>query len=235
MASNKNFSILADVELDTKNIQKHLDKHKIKIDIDEKNFKGVISSITKVDKSIKDLSGSMKKYGKAADDAGDSTDRTTQKVESMILSYQAANAILRKTVDIVSAMTEQVFELDEAQTEFKKVSDLSGEALDKYTDKLAKMGKLTGRTASEMVDAATQFKKSGFSEEDSANLGLTATLFQNIADEAISAGDASSFIISQLKAFGLEAKDASYVVDVLNEISNRFSVSSSDLIDRSNV
>ena len=36
--------------------------------------------------------------------------------------------------------------LDTAQTEFKKVSDLTGAALDSYTQKLANMGKEVGRT-----------------------------------------------------------------------------------------
>ena len=80
-----------------------------------------------------------------------------------------------------------------------------------------------------MIDAATEFKKSGFNEEDAANLALVSTAYQNVADEAISASDASSFIISQLKAFNLEAEDAIHVVDALNEVSNTQAVSSADL------
>lgn len=51
-----------------------------------------------------------------------------------------------------------------------------------------------------MVEAATSFKKSGYSEEDSAELARIATLYQNIADEQMSAGDSADFIISQMKA-----------------------------------
>ena len=49
-----------------------------------------------------------------------------------------------------------------------------------------------------MVEAATEFKKSGYSEADSAQLAKVASLYQNIADEQISAGEASNFIISQM-------------------------------------
>ena len=80
-----------------------------------------------------------------------------------------------------------------------------------------------------MVDAATEFKKSGFNEEDSATLAGVAAMFQNVADDAISAGDSAGFIIAQLKAFNLEASDAEHVIDAVNNVSNNFAVSSSDL------
>ena len=80
-----------------------------------------------------------------------------------------------------------------------------------------------------MVEAATEFRKSGFNDEDAANLALVATTYQNVADDAISAGEASNFIIAQMKAFGIEAENASHIIDALNEVSNRFAVSSSDL------
>lgn len=80
-----------------------------------------------------------------------------------------------------------------------------------------------------MVDAATEFKKSGFNEEDSATLAGVAAMYQNVADDAISAGESANFIISQMKAFGLEAEDATHIIDALNEVSNTQAVSSADL------
>ncbi len=64
-----------------------------------------------------------------------------------------------------------------------------------------------------MVDAATQFKKTGFSEEDSAQLARVATMFQNVADSELDAGDAAGFITSQLKAFNLDASEAEHIID----------------------
>ena len=46
-------------------------------------------------------------------------------------------------------------------------------------------------------------------------------LYQNIADAEISAGEAASFITSQIKAFkdyGVEANNATQVIDKLNEV-----------------
>ena len=80
-----------------------------------------------------------------------------------------------------------------------------------------------------MVDAATSFKKAGYSEEDSAQLALVASLYQNIADEALTAGESADFIISQMKAFNLTAADSEHIINVVNEISNNMAVSSADL------
>lgn len=80
-----------------------------------------------------------------------------------------------------------------------------------------------------MVDAAGEFRKNGFNDQDAATLAKTATMFQNVSDEAISAGDSASFIISQMIAFGIEAKDAQSIIDKVNETANKFSVSSGDL------
>lgn len=80
-----------------------------------------------------------------------------------------------------------------------------------------------------MVESATSFRKNGYNDEDAAQLAVVASKFQNIADEQISAGDSADFIISQLIAFGIEAKNAESVIDALNEVSNNFSVSSGDL------
>lgn len=69
-----------------------------------------------------------------------------------------------------------------------------------------------------MLESATEFSKAGFTPEDSARLAQVSSLFQNIADSEVSAGDAASFIISQMKAFNIEADDATSILDKVNEV-----------------
>lgn len=80
-----------------------------------------------------------------------------------------------------------------------------------------------------MVEGATEFRKNSFNDEDSANLAQVSAMFQNVADESLSAGDSASFIIAQMKAFGIEADNAIHIVDAVNDVSNNFAVSSGDL------
>lgn len=80
-----------------------------------------------------------------------------------------------------------------------------------------------------MVEAATEFRKNSFNDSDSATLAKVATTFQNVSDEAISAGDSASFIIAQMKAFGIEAGNAEHIIDAVNAVSNNYAVSSGQL------
>lgn len=87
-----------------------------------------------------------------------------------------------------------------------------------------------------MIAASTEFRKNGFNDQDAAQLGQIASMYQNVSDEAISAGESASFIISQLTAFGdsmtefsTAGEKAQHVIDGVNEVANNFSVSSADL------
>ena len=153
-----------------------------------------------------------------------------------IAEFKIINNILDTFANSVTNAIDVVRDFDDALTDFKKVSDLTGTSLQDYTQKLADLGETTGRTMTEMVQAATLFKQAGYSDEDSAQLSQAATMLQNISDEEISAADASSFIISQLKAFSAElgavgdvGDQTMKVMDSLNEVSNNYAVSSSDL------
>jgi TP901 family phage tail tape measure protein len=54
-------------------------------------------------------------------------------------------------------------------------------------------------------------------------------LYQNIADEELSASDASAVLTSQMKAFNIQAQDSTHIIDAINEVSNNFAVSSGDI------
>lgn len=120
-----NYSIITDVELELKNAKKQLDgfRKENKLDLDL-NVKG--------SKSLSDADGKVKKLD-------DST-------KDLVFTYQQFRQVLDSVIDVTGKMVEQVKTLDAAQTEFKKVSTLSGQALDAYQDKLSKAGKTVGRT-----------------------------------------------------------------------------------------
>lgn len=80
-----------------------------------------------------------------------------------------------------------------------------------------------------MVEAATNFRKSGFNNADSAILAQVAAQYQNIADTAVSAGDAAASITSQIRAFSEDASFATTVINAYNEVANNFSVGTNDI------
>ena len=131
---------------------------------------------------------------------------------------------LRETKDAVT-------EFDASLTEFRKVSDLGGSSLQAYVDELGELGLTVARTRAEMTDLATEFKKSGFTDEEAKNLSQVGAMYQNVADSEVSASKAAGFITSQIRAFNMEAESGIKVVDKVNEVSNNFAVSSTNIAD----
>lgn len=127
MAGKSNYSILADVVLKLGNIQSQLNQKVYKVPA-----KVEIEGAGETQKQFKDTE-------RATQDLDEST-------KNLEVTYQQFRQVLDSTVKILSSMKEQVLELDKAQTEFKKVSDLSGSSLDAYQKKLSKMGQEVGRT-----------------------------------------------------------------------------------------
>ena len=75
-----------------------------------------------------------------------SIDQAAKAAENLGLTFQEANLIMSKSLDIITSMVDEVYALDSSLTEFKKVSDLSGASLDNYTNKLSEIGKTVART-----------------------------------------------------------------------------------------
>ena len=127
------YSILVDVDFSAKGVQAKLDK--------------LAKEIKPINIKI-DVTGTenVKEIVKQADNASKGMKELDQATEDTSLTFQAANEIFSKTIDVITSMVDQVYKFDASIIEFQKVSDLSGEALDKYVDKLANMGQVVGRT-----------------------------------------------------------------------------------------
>lgn len=149
-------------------------------------------------------------------------------ITGKVALFGAATNIINGASQAAQAMVGSVVELDASLTELKKVSDLSGEGLEKYTNQAFEAGKQVAKTGTQMIDAATEFTKSGFSEQDSLKLGEIAAMYTNIADTEVATADAANLIISQMKAFNIEADDSIHVIDAINEVANKTAVGTND-------
>lgn len=164
---------------------------------------------------------------------GDTLNKTTSGgingIKQMGTAFNTFSAIVNNVSYQLQKLTKPIFELNKAQIELAKVTDLSGESMKKYTAEAAKVGEKVARSASQVLDAVGEFAKSGYSEADSLKLSEVALLYTNIADNEISAADSASVIISQMKAFNLTAEDSIHIIDAINATSNKFAVSSTDI------
>lgn len=97
MGRQSQYSILVDAELNLKDLENQLKGRKYKIDVDSSGAKSGA-------KNMKDASVSAKELKNAGDD--------------LSLTYQVANDVFRRSIQVISSMIEQVRELDSAITEF---------------------------------------------------------------------------------------------------------------------
>ena len=127
MASNADYSILAKVVLDLGGIQRQLNNASkgVKFNIDSG---GVATATTQMN------------------ELGDATDKAGAAAVSAYSNWYQYYMVLQQVINVVESLAEQTFTLDASMTEFKKVSDLTGSALDSYVEKLTKTGKAVART-----------------------------------------------------------------------------------------
>ena len=182
-------------------------------------------SLTTVEKSTKNINKSFYDTSKHADTLGSKFLDITKKV----IAFGGVTAIIGLFTKTISEAYQAVKNMDDVMTEFNKVSDMSGESLSKYTDELTEMGESVGRTGAEMLASSTEFVKAGYDEKQSAELAKVANLYMNIADGQVSSAEASALLVSQMKAFNMTADEATIVIDQINEVSNLFAVSSTDI------
>lgn len=224
-----------------KSIQKINDKQTINFKVS--GDKEVMTVTNRLKDNMGQITTETEKFRKTADGTFESFAKSTRTVSGdtstladtlknatgNVTSFIGAFGAFTSVTEIIKEMASVVKNMDDALTEYKKVSDLTGQSLDSFVQKATAVGESVARTGTEMVEASTEFKKSGYSDEESLELAKIASLYQNVADEQMSAGQASNFIIAQMKAFNIEAQDSIHIVDAINEVSNNYAVSSADL------
>ena len=124
-----------------------------------KGVKGLNGQLIQTNKNIKKLNGkNLNSVASASEKSAKgmkSFASETLGVTKKVVQFGAITAIIRGVTSGLGDMVKNVYELDGALTEFRKVSDLSGKGLERYTDQAYKAGKTVARTGTEMIEAAT--------------------------------------------------------------------------------
>ena len=148
-----------------------------------------------------------------------------------ILRYQLAYKVIDQVISGFKSMVNAVADLDKKLTEFNKVADLTSDKLLEFSDRAFDAADEVGRTGSDMIEAATEFKRAGFSLEDSLDMGKSALLMTNVADGITQTSDAASTLIAVLKGFNINESDIVTIVDKMNSVSNQSPVGFDNLAD----
>ena len=119
-----------------------------------------------------------------------------------------------------------IMQIDSAMTELKKVTDTTQVAYENFFDSATSKAKRFGVTITEVINATSEFAKLGYSLPDASSMADAAIVYKNVGDGIKDIQTASASIIATIKAFDVPIKDTMEVVDVFNEIGNKFSITS---------
>lgn len=247
---NGNYQIVLSTRLDTDKIKtdlKQLENVKINISVNvtDKSIKN-LQELSKVIDAIKITSrelvstGSIAKGTRAIKDLGQQSKVAAQHVKSFgekamdafqkFSLWSVVSGMFYKIVRSAEGLINTAIELDTAFTELSKVTDLTRDDFDKLTQQAYELGSEVAKTTTEVVNAMTEFARAGYNVNESTDiLAKNALMWTNIADGTVDASESANMMISIMKAFNVEAKDSTHIIDALNEVSNNFAVSSGQL------
>ena len=124
-------------------------------------------------------------------------------------------------------MINNVKEIDTAMTELKKVTNETSTTYNNFLKEAGSRASDLGATMTDLISSTADFAKLGYSVKDAAVLAENAIMYSNVGDLDIQT--ATSDIVSALKAFDIEASNASKIVDSFNEVGNNYAISAQQI------
>lgn len=148
-----------------------------------------------------------------------------QKFAAWSIGAAAINGVKNAMRDMV----DEVFELDNSLVELDKVTDLTSTGLQNLADDAFAVGEQIGATGKDVIDATTIFAQAGYEAQEALDLAEQAIMLKNVSEAGATAAGSAETLISTLKGFSEQGLEASHITDALNEVSNKYAVSVSDL------
>ncbi len=192
------------------------------------------SKIVDSKKKLQELNSSIRKFEQELISAGkhqrsffDELKANAVKMGTWMILGGVIAGITRGVTGLYGA----VVDLDSAMTELKKVTDETDAAYNRFLTDAAEKAVKIGTTYSDYVNSTASFARLGYTIGDAAKLAEVANIYAVVGDEISGVDEATTSIISTMKAFGIEAENAMTIVDKFNEVGNNFAISSGGIGD----
>lgn len=153
---------------------------------------------------------------------GTTAEKTGSSISSMFTKIAAVSPIYAMVRAFQSALGTMRAVNDELIT-IQKVTGYTAQQMDALTESAYKLAAQYGRSADEVLSAATAFARAGYGEQ-AESLAELSLLTQNVGD--VSADAASKFLIAADAAWKLGGNEDALmrILDGLNEVTNRNAV-----------
>lgn len=146
---------------------------------------------------------------------------------SKMAIWSVATLAWYKTVNILKDMVKEVIALDKAFTGLQMVTQSTTKELETMKDTYISMAKEFKTSVSEVTSAAEDYLRAGMSIVDTNKLIETSLVLSKVG--MMSSADATTYMISTMRAYKMDASEMMSVVDKLSAVDVAASVSSEGL------
>ena len=196
----------------------------------ELNIKGTLDEqdIGYVNGAVKSLT-LLKGEARAAGEAGKTMGQRFSEAFNKFGNWFSVSQFFMSLVNSMRDMVVQVKEIDKALTDVRKVTDESDYKYDQYLERSIQRSKDLSAETADYIQSTANWARMGYDIDEARELGELSTIYYNVGDEVESVDDATSSLISTMKAFRIETDDVSTILDRLNYVGNNFGITSGGL------
>lgn len=220
---NRAIGAAGNFEAYLKNLQpKALKKYGAEIESIRNNFKKVQSEMdsskeagryfTRARSEVTALKGTMKELGLESRTFFGEMMNNLKKFATWYFLGNILVGVLSK----IKQIYQNVKLIDQAMTDLKKVTDETDWSYSNFLSNTAKKAQEIGTTIRDLIASTASWARIGFSIQEASKLAQSTAVYANVGD--LSVDQATTSMISTLKAFNIEASKSISIVDKFNEV-----------------
>lgn len=174
---------------------------------------------------------SIKSEAKAAGLVTDSFAVSLKNTALQVLGLTSSVMVFRKVMQEVKVACQTIVELDTALVDLRKTTDATEFQLKEFYYSANDTAKSLGTTTQEVIQAAAEWSRLGYSIKDAQTMAETSSIFASISPD-MDISTATDGLVSAMKAFNIEAEDAlDGVASKINAIGNTQAITNGDIVN----
>lgn len=183
---------------------------------------------------LNELSAAFKRVDQAAESAGlkgKSFGSTIKGAFQSISRYVGVSTLIYAAFNAIKNGIKDVVDLDTALVDLQKTTDANEAQLRKFYYTANETAKALGSTTKEVIQAAADWSRLGYSIKDAQTMAETSSIFASISP-GMDISMATDGLVSAMKAFDIEAEDAlDGIASKINAIGNTQAVDNQDIVN----
>lgn len=171
-------------------------------------------SLNAANLQLREFETNMKSMG----NVGDTVFSKLKKNIGQFFSFIGAATIGMSVINTIRGAINNVVELDTAMVELRKVTDETESTYESFYNQANKTAKALGASTKDVISATASWAQMGYTIKEATELAKSSEILKNIS-ENMDIDEATSTLVSSIKAFGLDAnKTLDGVVSKINEV-----------------